>query len=255
MKIRSVLLTIALASASTFALAAADVNTFTIVKGGKTVGKASYTIDFSKDVYHVKGRFEYRFTPTFVAGNSNSLPDGTAPMLSEAQVSEDYKVDANGNYLSGYTQNTANQMLTSFQPSKARDSVVVGSMQGGIAGLGKTLPMPKPDFLVVADYDPSGVQIFITTALAHPHSDNKYTLLTAGGGARPSNSIVYTALQIGSAASGTLDGAPVTLKHYEIHYAKGQSDVYIDEKGNLMQADMGPLDTSYIRAKFVLSPK
>jgi len=39
-----------------------------------------------------------------------------------------------------------------------------------------------------------------------------------------------------------------------MNYHAGKADLYVDDAGNLMQADMGTLSASYIRTKFVLTP-
>jgi hypothetical protein len=252
MTFRSAAISLALALAASAALAA-DPNSFTLVRSGKTVGRASYTIDTVKDGFHVKAHYEYRFTAPVATSTDNS--GNQTGMMSEAQFSSDYKVDPNGDYISGYTQNAATQMLTSFQPSKARDLVTIGQTQGGVNGGGKPVPLPSPHFLVVPDYDPSAIQILLTTAAAHPHADTKYTFLVPGNGMGPkgSNTLAYVSLQPPTDATGTLDGKPVTLKHYQMKYLKGQADLYTDADGKLMEADMGILEASYVRLKFVLS--
>ncbi len=65
----------------------------------------------------------------------------------------------------------------------------------------------------------------------------------------------YVILQLApDTPAGTLDGKPVTLKHYLLGYHTGKpSDLYINDACELMQADITPLKISYIRAKFVLS--
>ena len=247
--LRSAALSLALASSAAAALAA-DPNSFVLVKDGKNDGKATYSIDTAKDGYHIKSRYEYHLTVAPSATSTTSFST-----INEAQFSNDYKVDLNGNYISGYTQNATNQMITSFQPNKTRDIVTVNQIQGGMSGGGKPLPLPRPDFLVAPDYDPSALQILLTTSLAHPHADSKYTFVVPGTGMGPkaANTIVYVSVQAQPDANGTLDGKPITLKHFQMNYAKGKADLFTDADGKLMQADMGTLATSYIRVKFVLA--
>jgi hypothetical protein len=235
----------------TTAAFAAETNTFTLVKGTKAVGRASYTIDANKDSFHVKGRFEYRLVST-------AQSDGTGGgLVTDAQFTTDYKVDLNGNYLSGYTQNGTNQTITSYQPDKGRTLVTIASTQGGISSGGKPLPVPGPHFLIAPDYDPSAIQVLLTTSMAHPHADSKYTFIVPGTGTGPrsSTTIVYIAINPAPEATGTLDGKPITLKHFSVVYAKGKADLYTDADGKLLQADMGTTGVSYVRNKFVLSPR
>ena len=249
MLLRTAALSVAL-SCTTSAALAADNNSFTLLHAGKPVGRASYTIDTTKDGYRLRSHFEYRLPPA-PAATLNS-DHGSAP--TEAQYSSEFKIDADGNFLSGYTQNAANQMITAYQPSKLRDSITVSQNQGGVSGDGHTLPMPGPDFLVAPDYDPGTLQILLTTSLAHPHKDSKYTLLVPGNGNSPksSNTLIYIAIHTAPDATGTLDGKPVTLKHYQVSYLKGSADLYTDDTGRLMEADMGPLGSTFVRAKFAL---
>jgi len=250
MLLRTAALIVALSCTATAALAA-DNNSFTLLHAGKPIGRASYTIDTTKDGYRLRSHFEYRI-PAAPADALNSDHGSSAP--TEAQYSSEFKIDVDGNFLSGYTQNAANQMITAYQPDKLRDSITVSQNQGGVSGDGRTLAMPGPNFLVAPDYDPGTLQILLTTSLAHPHKDSKYTLLVPGNGASPksSNTLIYIAIHTAPDATGTLDGKPVTLKHYQVSYLKGSADLYTDDTGRLMEADMGPLGSTFVRAKFAL---
>jgi hypothetical protein len=249
MKLRSTVLALSLI---TFAATAfAQANSFQLIKGGRTVGKASYTIDKVKDgSYKVKGRFEYR-TGQLVTDNSPdpSRPASMGPVVNEAQMSFEYKVDASGNYLSGFMQSGTDQMMTSFSPSKTRDAVVVGQTQGGTSLGSRTLPMPKPDFLVAPDYDPSAIQVVLTGALAHPHADHLYLLVVPGIG-RQATQTVYINIADPTDATGTLNGKPVALKQYPIGWNKTRGTLYADADGTLMQVDIGPTGASYVRNGF-----
>lgn len=252
MKLRSAVLVLSLA---TFAAAAgAQANSFLLIgKSGKTIGKANYTIDKTKDGYKVKAKFEYR--PGIVVPSDN--PDSYGPSsdganITDAQFTSEYKVDANGNYLSGFTQNSANQTITSFSPSKPRDVVVIGQVQGGV-GLGsKSLGMPKPDFIVAPDYDPSAIQVLLTSALAHPHGDHLYLLAVPASGPRSANNALYVTIADPTDTTGTLDGKPVALKHYALGWNKAKGDLYADANGTLMEANIGTIGVRYVRTKFAL---
>jgi len=261
MSLRSALVPVALVSAafamlSAPALAAAPANSFNLVsKAGKTIGNASYNITKDKNGYHIVGKFQYRLgSSVSLSTNTAGSSIGTGVTYNDGQFTEDFKVSEDGNFLSGYTQNSSDQMMTSFQPSKAGTTVTINQIQGGV-GLGShDLTMPKPNFLVVPDFDPATVQLFLTTALAHPHDDKLYLFLVpAGSNPRGKEAPAYVTLQLApDTPSGTLDGKPVALMHYVMGYHTGKADLYADSTGTLMQADMGPLNTSYIRAKFAM---
>jgi hypothetical protein len=250
--------TMALAFAVLIASATAasnDANVFNIVNtSGKSIGNASYKLAHNKDGYHLVGKFQYHFA----AGGPATEDIGTktvSGLLNEAQITEDLKFNDNGDFLSGYTQNSTNQMMTSFQPDKARKQVTVNQIQGGISLGSSDIPMLRPDFLVEPDYDPGTLQVLLSAAIAHPHEDKLYLMLVpAGSNPHAGSSTVYVTIQQGpDAPTGTLDGKPITLKHFLLGFHASKADVYTDDAGNLMQADMAALRASYIRAKFSMT--
>ena len=261
MTFRSAVLSLALACIATAAFAA-DANSFLLVNAtGKTIGKASYSIDKTKDGFRVRSKFQYRLSAGEIQSNADSTadPSGRNPgsAVIDAQYSAEYKVSADGDFLSGFTQNVANQMMTSFSPSKKGDILTVGQIQGGVNGGSRDLPLPSPHFLLAPDYDPSALQLLLTIALTHPHADSTYALVVpAGANPRGRNSSLYVTLQPGLAvpANGTLAGKPIVLKHYLMNYHQGHADLYADEDGNLMESQLGPLGANYVRAGFALAP-
>jgi len=263
MMLRSAALSLALAAMVATAFAA-DANNFTLVNAaGKTVGKASYSIDKVKDGVRVRCKFQYRITVHGSEQTSEQAGDPSAHSsgipVTEAQYSGEYKISAAGDFLSGFTQNSANQMLTSYQPGKKGDLLTIGQIQGGVNGGSRDLPLPAPHFLLAPNYDPSALQVLLTTALSQPHANSTYLLVVPAGpnvrGGGGDNAL-YVTLQPerSSAASGTLAGKPLTLKHYLMNYHEGHADLYADADGTLMEADLGPLGVNYIRTGFTLAP-
>ena len=258
MHFRAALVSVAVASVAFAApaFAAAPSNSFNLVStAGKNIGNAAYTITKDKNGYHIVGKFQYRLGSSVQANSAGDTHMGSNVAFNEGQFIEDFKVSEDGNFLSGYTQNSTNQMMTSFQPNKTGTVVTVNQIQGGV-GLGShDLPLPKPNFLVVPDFDPGSLQLFLTTALAHPHDDKTYLFLVpAGSNPRGRESNLYVTLQLApDIPEGTLDGKPVKVMHYLMGYHVGKADLYTDDSGTLMQADIGPLSVSYVRAKFVLT--
>lgn len=258
MSARTILVPLGLVVLSAASFAAAPANSFNLVStAGKNIGNASYTISKDKNGYHIVGKFQYRLGSSMQAeSNTGDTHMSSGVMFNEGQFSEDFKISEDGNFISGYTQNSTNQIMTSFQPNKTGTMVTINQIQGGI-GLGAhDLPLPKPNFLVVPDFDPGSLQLFLTTALAHPHDDKTYLFLVpAGSNPRGRENAIYVTLQLApDTPEGTLDGKPIHVMHYVMGYHVGKADLYTDDAGTLMQADMGPLNASYIRTKFVLSP-
>jgi hypothetical protein len=259
--VRGAAASLAFLAVTASAFAAADANVFNLVnRAGRTIGKASYTITKTKDGYKVVTKFQYR------AGISNApVGDGPDPshpgvgagVITDNQFNAEYKISEVGDFISGFTQNSADQVMTSFTPNKGRTQVTVGQIQGGVNLGTRDVDVPKPQFLVAPDYDPSEIQVLLTTAAAHPHDDKTYLFLVPapGSGARSVNTALYVILQPApDSPAGMLEGKPVTLKHYFLNYHTGKADIYTDDAGTLMEADMGPLGANYVRAKFVLTP-
>ena len=265
MTFRTAALAVALAAFATTGFAAKTAgNNFVLVdSNGKTIGNASYTIDKGKDGgYKVKTRFEYHLSAAAnsVADDASTRPSGSGPgggngaALVDVQETGEYKFDDTGNFLTGFTQNLANQMMTSFEPDKKRDSVTISHRQAGVAGASTNLPVPAPQFLLAPDFDPSAIQMLLTTAITHPHADSTYLLIVPGVGGRAVDNSLYVTLQVATdSPAGTLDGKPAALKHYLMNYHTGHADLYADADGNLMDAVMAPLNASYVRAKFELA--
>jgi len=224
MPLRSAVLTFTLACMASAAFAA-EKNNFMLLNTGRPVGRASYTID--------KGKDGYRIRSTFGVG--------------ESQTSADFKVDENGNFLSGYTQDAQTQAVSTFQVNKPRTSLMVTLTHSYNS---QTLPLAKPDFLVLPNFDPGTLQVLLLTSLAHPHADSIYYLVIPGQDSTNNNAVRIDSTSV---ASGTLDGKPVSLKHYHMVYLKGTAELYADQDGTLMEADMDILHTNYVRANFVMS--
>jgi hypothetical protein len=266
MTLRSASLLLVFASLTTVALAA-DPNSFILVNStGKPIGKASYSIDKTKDGFRVRTKFQYRLSAAEMQATADPDADagggrrggGGSLGVADAQYTAEYKISATGDFLTGFTQNVDTQMLTSYQPDKKGDILTIGQVQAGVSGGSRDLPLPSPHFLLTPDYDPSALQVLLSTALTHPHPDSTYALVVPAGAnprARGNNSL-YVTLQpeLAIPASGTLAGKPVVLKHYLLNYHQGHADLYADTDGNLMEAELGPLSAKYIRAGFALAP-
>jgi len=262
MKLRSVVLSLAFICLAVPSFAAAK-NTFTLLdKKGKHIGSASFSIDKSKNGFKVHSDYEF----TGETGNGqNDMPGlpgvansrGGSASSAEFHYSFEYSIDPTGSFQSGYNQNYASKTMTSFQPNKARTAMSIPVTQGSTQMGTRDITLAKPNFIMAANYDPSGIQVLINASLASPWPNNVYFVIIPATPDQDPNSSNYAdnvLLQPAADTTGTLDGKSVALKHYVLKFHNGNADVYTDADGNLMEAIMNPLQTTYVRSKFVLTP-
>jgi hypothetical protein len=267
MNLRSALLSLVITSIATSAFAA-DTNSFLLIntKSGKVMGKAAYSIDTAKNgVLRIRSHWTFQLhtgdlpgemsTDAGVATGRQITPGNTSSFV-DGQFSSDYKIDPNGDYISGYIQDGSSLIMTSYTPNKTRTAVAVSSVQAGNISETRDVPIPKPGFVVAPDLDPSAIQALVTTAITHPHPDSTYLLLNpAGVSVQPGSEMLYVTIQpVSGVANGTLDGKPVVLKRYLMNFHTSHALIFVDDTGDLMEVQMGPLSTNYVRDKFALNP-
>jgi hypothetical protein len=251
MVVRSLALCLALTT-----LPAVAQNNFTITVHGKPSGKASYTIDKTKDGFHVKSKVSYRLsaaatTPDDPPASTKGRSANAAPGLAgDFQFVEDYKLDTNSSYTGGFTMNMVSLLITSYTPSKSRDTLVIGQTQNGVPAL--TTPIAiKPDFVMLPDYDPSALQSLLLQTAAHPAPKDLYLAVIPGK--RPDDDAAPALwLTDQPEAHGTLDGKPITLRHFILRLYKSQFDLFADETNTLMLGTSTALSAIYTRDSFVL---
>jgi hypothetical protein len=238
-------------------------NLFTFVNDkGRTIGKASFEITPSKDGFKVSSHFDYRTTlspeelqaaQANAGGGGRRGGGGPVSSIVEGQYNAEYKYSADGNFLNGYTQDTASQVLTSFQPSKTRDLLITSQTQAGNVGNANQFQIPRPDFIVAPRFDPSVIQVLLTTGLTHPHADGTYLLMVP---TQRDVAPAYVIIQpVPGSIAATLNGQPIKTLRYLINFHTDRIDTYIDESGQLLQANVNSLHVSYIRQGFNLPAK
>ena len=268
MNLRSALLSLVITSVATSAFAA-DTNNFVIInsKNGKVMGKAAYSIDTAKNgVVRIRSHWTFQLhtgdlpsamnTDAGVATGRQITPGNTSNFV-DGQYSSDYKLDPNGDYISGYLQDGSSLVMTSYTPNKTRTAIAVSAVQAGNISETSDVPLPKPGFIVAPDLDPSAIQAIVTTAINHPHPDSTYLLLNPIGvnDEQPGNNLAYVTIQpVSGVANGTLDGKPVVLKRYLMNFHTNHALIFVDENGTVMEVQMGPLSANYVREKFALNP-
>ncbi len=259
MNLRTAFVFLALASFSLPALASKNqANNFTLVDAanGKNVGRASYTLEQSKKGYKIEGRFEYYIASTAPpADGAQTKKDGNAGSKQQGQYDLSYKVDSTGNFLSGSIQDQIAQKTFTWQPNKQRTTIEVSTIQAGSLGTPTTAPLPKPYFFMVADGDPSAIQVLMNASQAHPDLNAVYLLLIPGDAINSQNQFLLVNIRPDADRTGTLDGKPVALKSFILRFHTDPTgEVYLDSNGNLMEADLGQLQLNYVRKNFSLTP-
>jgi hypothetical protein len=230
-------------------------NNFSITLHGKPSGKASYSIDKTKDGFHVKSKISYRLTPTSddaTAVSARSRSGSPVPgVAKDFQFVGDYKLDANSSFAGGFVNNMVTLVSTSYSLSKARDKLFISQTQVGGAGLPTIIDL-KPDFVLLPDYDPSIFQSLLLQTTAHPASKDLYFAVMPGN--KPGEDAVPALwLTNQPEAHGTLNGSPLILRHFILRLYKSEFDIFADETNTLMLATSTALSAIYTRDGFALT--
>lgn len=230
-------------------------NNFTITIHGKPAGKASYSIDKTKDGFHVKSKISYRLTPTSddatdvsARGRSGSAAPGVAK---DFQFVGDYKLDANSTFAGGFVNNMVTLVNTSYSLSKSRDKLFISHTQVGGASLPTIIDL-KPDFVLIPDYDPSIFQSLLLQTAAHPAPKDLYFAVIPDN--KPGEDAV-PALWLTNQpdAHGTFNESPITVHHFVLRLYKSQYDIFADDTNTLMLATSTALSAIYTREGFILT--
>jgi hypothetical protein len=229
-------------------------NNFSITIRGKPAGKASYTIDKTKDGFHVKSKVSYRLTATPdeaaavpAKGRSGSAAPGVAK---DFQFVGDYKLDADSSFAGGFINNMVTLVNASYSLSKSRDKLFISQNQVGGASL-PTIVDLKPDFVFLPDYDPSFFQSLLLQTAARPAAKDLYFAVMPGK--KPGEDAAPAVwLSNQPDAHGTLNGGPITLHHFVLRLYKSEYDLFADETNTLMLATSTDLSAIYTRDGFVL---
>lgn len=238
-------------------LPAAAQNNFILTINGKPAGKCSYTIEKTKDGEHIKSKLSYHLSPSatstaqetqaFSRGRSSA---GDTGLATDYQLVEDYKLDANDVYAGGFSTDMRTLANTSYTPSKSHDKLIIAQNQNGSQNLANPIDI-KPNFVMLFDYDPSAIQAVLLETASHPAEKDLYLAVIPKRQAADPVPALWLTNQ--PEAHGTLDGKPVTLRHYILRLYKSQYDVFADDTNTLMLATSTALSAIYTRENFVLT--
>ena len=222
MVVRSLALCLALMT-----LPAIAQNNFSITIHGKPSGKASYTIDKTKDGFHVKSKVSYRLTPTSddataVPARGRSSGSAAPGAAKDFQFVGDYKLDADSSFAGGFVNNMVTLVNTSYSLSKSRDELFISQNQVGGVSL-PTIVDLKPDFVFLPDYDPSFFQSLLLQTAARPaprsptspscpaKNREKMPLPQSGSQTSPTPTALSTEIRFPSATSYSASTSPSTI--------------------------------------------
>ena len=110
----------------------------------------------------------------------------------------------------------------------------------------------NPTSSCVPDYDPSALQSLLLQTASHPAEKDLY-LAVIPGGRQQADPVPALWLTNQPEAHGTLDGKPLTLRHYILRLYKSQFDVFADDTNTLMLATSTALSAIYTREGFILT--
>lgn len=249
------LLRFAVLALVTATAATAQTNTFDLQSGGRSLGRASFTLARNKQGFRLSSHLSYHI---------NGL---------ESDISNEFKFSDAYAYVEGASSSISSQMHTSYVPNKARTDLVIGMVQGGVQD-SHHLAI-KPDLVIMPPFDPGAAQVMLLLATTHPTENNLYDVVVPGSvsegrggrgekapppepseggvGHTPTGNNAYDALFTkGPDSNGTLDGKPIAIHTYILTAGKNTWTFFVDDQGNLMQLDNSMVRASYIRTKFKL---
>lgn len=242
----------------------AEPNSFNLVTmAGQKVGKASFTIVESQIGFRVRSSYAYHLMPEDLPSTKTTQPSVSAKGTpgQEAQIHAEYKVTRRGDLIDGYIDNQANGLLTSYSVDR-QHRLEISSVQSGTHGLVNTVDMPKADYILAPLYDPAVVQMIVLALREQSAPVQSFILAVPSRG-----SVSPVVLRVEQAPedpknAGTLQGQPCPLRHLVFvfgEHSQGQpmsrADVFTDEHGEVMEADLDVFGIRYIRSTFILASR
>ena len=250
MVVRSLALCLALTT-----LPAIAQNNFSITIHGKPAGKASYTIDKTKDGFHVKSKVSYRLTPTSddataVPARGRSSGSAAPGAAKDFQFVGDYKLDADSSFAGGFINNMVTLVNTSYSLSKLATSSSSRRIKWAEPAC-RPSSTSSPTSSSCRTTTPASSNLCFCKRRPVPHQR------TSTSPSCPAKSLERDAapavwLTNQPDAHGTLNGNPIPLHHFVLRLYKSEYDLFADETNTLMLATSTDLSAIYTRDGFVL---
>ena len=231
MKIRRWILSVVLAPLTTLSAFPQNVPArFLLEIGDKEAGEAQYQFLPRKDGFAVKGSYSF------------SVGKIHADCTREGELGPHYelKSDVRKENVSGGTQEAR---FTAYP----RDSrfMFEAHVRGDV--LDHFFPFYSRT-VVLNDFDPSGVQGLLYLVAAQPAGTQDYWVLVAKGRGIQSPAQLVAA----AGGEGLLDGAKISLKHWQLTVGVVVMDIWADQQNLLMEAAVASQSLTYRREGFSL---
>ncbi|MDE1162685.1 MAG: hypothetical protein PW792_12160 [Acidobacteriaceae bacterium] len=206
---------------------------FETFQGSKKTADSTYVLDKNKN--GIKVRSNVTYLSATQGASSNSYKVGTDGIIDDASI-----------------RTSADKTLMMFTPNKANDELSIDLLQDGKAIGGHKVAMKAPtDFIIAFHDDPSAFQVLVDSLNAHPHADGIYMLMVPPKGTKAGRFEPYM-MKDKAEAKGKFNGEEITLTEYTLRFNSGLSHIYTDKDGNLMQAEIKPLNIRHTRKNFEL---
>lgn len=203
---------------------------FILEIGERSVGKADYTFQPSSSGWKLDAHYEFN-----VPVNVSAVRQA-AFRADWEQVSDATNLDV-----------AETKQSFTVSPNKNRSSLEFQASAGGQTAQNE-LPL-QPHTAVLANFDPSGLQVLLNMQAAAPAAAGKYQCFIPSG----RGTMLACTLAAAEKAGGTLAGKPLELRHWSLSLAGNIMDLYADSAGNLMDAEVKSQKLDYRRNGFALS--
>jgi len=203
---------------------------FLLESGGKQIGKADYQFSPAKSGFRVKAHY------SFATG------DSAIECTREAELGPDYELKSDSVDIG---VNGAKQTVLITADART-GKVNYQGMAGGIP-LTNTFDLHSAT-VVLNNFDPSGVQELVYLDSKHSQPNRSYWVLLAQGKGMQ----LPVELTPAEDGQGTLNGAPVELKHWHLKIGGALGDIWADAGNNLMEFAVPIQRVAYRRSGFVL---
>jgi hypothetical protein len=201
---------------------------FSLEVAGQPVGSADYSLTPAGQGFHLQA--SYSFTSRGVAVKCSREADLDAQY---GLLKDSLTVNASG---------TDEDVFVTFD---AGSNKLTYKLKSSVQNIEETKDL-HPGTVVLNNFDPSGVQHLVWLATSHPTPDGNYWALLAQGKG------VYLPVKLtpADASTGTLNGAKLVLKHWQLEISGVSTEIWADSQNRLMEFDVPAQSLAYKRNAF-----